>query len=61
MSTLSQADVARLMTDPSADVRADTAAKIAKGFEQQSLSDAERRIAEAAGWEVAFDGMEIEL
>ena len=46
MSTLSKADVARLMTDPSADVRAETAAKIAEGFEQQSLSDSERRIAE---------------
>ena len=46
MSTLSQADVARLMTDPSADVRAETAVKIAQGFEQQSLNDSERQIAE---------------
>lgn len=45
-STLTQADVARLMNHPSADTRAETAAKIADQFDQESLSDNERRLAE---------------
>lgn len=44
--TLSVQDVNRLMTDPSASVRAETAAKIAEQFDDQGLNEAERRIAE---------------
>ncbi len=43
---LTKADVAKLMADPSADVRAETAAKIANQFEVEALSPAERQIAE---------------
>lgn len=43
---LSQADVARLMTDPTAQSRADAAAKVAAEFGERKLSDAERKIAE---------------
>jgi uncharacterized protein (DUF2336 family) len=39
-------DVSRLLTDPSADHRADTAAKIALQFEGATLTPSERRIAE---------------
>ena len=41
-----QDDVAKLMADPSAEVRAETTAKIAKQFEGEVLSPAERQIAE---------------
>lgn len=44
--TLSVEDVNRLMSNPSATVRAETAAKIAGKFDQKSLNDTERRIAE---------------
>ena len=43
---LTKDDVAKLMADPSAEVRADTTAKIAKQFEVEALSPAERQIAE---------------
>ncbi|MGB1547821.1 MAG: hypothetical protein ACPHIA_04730, partial [Alphaproteobacteria bacterium] len=43
---LTNADVAHLLSDPSADVRADTAAKIAAQFESGQLSDTERELAE---------------
>ena len=43
---LTQEDVAKLMADPSAEVRAETTAKIAKQFEGEALSPAERQIAE---------------
>ena len=43
---LTQDDVAKLMADPSADVRAETTAKIASQFEVEALSPAERQIAE---------------
>ena len=43
---LTQDDVARLMADPSSEVRAETTAKIASQFSTEALSPAERRIAE---------------
>ncbi len=43
---LTKDDVAKLMADPSAEVRAETTAKIAKQFEAEALSPAERQIAE---------------
>ncbi len=43
---LTRDDVAKLMADPSAEVRAETTAKIAKQFEVEALSPAERQIAE---------------
>jgi uncharacterized protein (DUF2336 family) len=43
---LTKEDVAKLMADPSAKVRAETTAKIAKQFEVEALSPAERQIAE---------------
>jgi len=45
-STLTQADVARLLSDPSAETRAETAAKIAAQFEGATLNEGERRLAE---------------
>lgn len=44
--TLSQDDVQRLLYDPSSDVRANTAAKIAQDFGSGQLSPAERKLAE---------------
>ena len=43
---LTQEDVAKLLSDPSPDTRAETAAKIADGFKAGDLSDAERQLAE---------------
>ena len=43
---LTKNDVAKLMADPSAEVRAETTAKIATQFEVEALSPAERQIAE---------------
>ena len=43
---LSQSDVARLLNDPSPEVRADTAAKVARQFQQASLTEYESQIAE---------------
>jgi uncharacterized protein (DUF2336 family) len=43
---LTAADVQRLVANPSADLRAETAAKVAKAFEQGSLSPSERQLAE---------------
>ena len=43
---LTQDDVARLMADPSSEVRAETTAKIASQFTTEALSPAERKIAE---------------
>lgn len=43
---LTEKDVARLLADPSGDSRAEAAAKIATQFTSQSLSDAERKMAE---------------
>jgi uncharacterized protein (DUF2336 family) len=43
---LSEADVQRLLADPSAEARADTAAKLADGFNARLLTDSERRLAE---------------
>ncbi len=45
-SGLSEADVQRLLADPSAEARADTAAKLAEGFNARTLTDSERRLAE---------------
>ena len=45
-ANLSRADVARLLTDPSAEARADTATKIAQKFDLRELNESERRIAE---------------
>jgi len=45
-SQLTQDDVAKLMANPSAEMRAETTAKIAKQFEVEALSPAERQIAE---------------
>ncbi|MGH6881368.1 DUF2336 domain-containing protein [Hypericibacter sp.] len=44
-TTLSQADVARLLTDPSQEARADTAAKLAEQVDAEGLTDAERQLA----------------
>lgn len=44
--TLTQADVERLLTDPSPETRADMAAKVAHEFEREGLTPEERRIAE---------------
>lgn len=43
---LTEQDVERLLADPSADVRAETAAKIAIGFDSGELTAKERRLAE---------------
>lgn len=43
---LTDADVKRLMSDPSGDTRAETAAKVADAFEVGGLSSAERMLAE---------------
>lgn len=43
---LTKDDVAKLMADPSGEVRAETTAKIATQFEVEALSPAERQIAE---------------
>lgn len=42
---LSEADVQRLLTDPSADARAETAAKVALAFDVGELSEGERQVA----------------
>jgi uncharacterized protein (DUF2336 family) len=43
---LTAADVQRLIANPSGDLRAETAAKVAVAFEQGALSDSERELAE---------------
>ncbi|NVK20465.1 MAG: DUF2336 domain-containing protein [Methylocystaceae bacterium] len=43
---LTQEDVSKLLSNPSGEVRAETAAKIAKGFEEGGLSETERALAE---------------
>jgi uncharacterized protein (DUF2336 family) len=43
---LTAADVQRLVANPSGDLRAETAAKVAEAFEQGALSDTERKLAE---------------
>ena len=43
---LTEADVKRLIADPSGETRAETAAKVASAFETGGLSDAERGLAE---------------
>ncbi len=43
---LTKDDVSKLMSDPSADNRAKTAAKVAGDFDSGALSDSERQIAE---------------
>src|SRR5688500_5450989 len=43
---LTEADVKRLITNPSGEVRAETAAKVAEAFEQGALSASERALAE---------------
>ncbi len=45
-SGLTQDDVVRLLTDPSGAARAETAGKIAAGFDRSVMSEAERKIAE---------------
>src|SRR3990172_12507783 len=45
-NNLTQADVARLLSDPSAETRAETAAKIAAQFNGPTLNEGERRLAE---------------
>lgn len=42
---LSEADVRRLLNDPSVDARAGTAAKVAEAFDASELSEAERELA----------------
>lgn len=42
---LTQADVSRLLVDPSEDSRAGTASKLAKQLDQAALTDAERKLA----------------
>lgn len=44
--TLSEDDVKKLLTDPSGEARAETAAKIASDFDKAGLSDNERAIAQ---------------
>ena len=44
-SSLTQADVARLLTEPSASVRAEVADKLAREIESALLTDAELEIA----------------
>lgn len=44
-ATLTEADVVRLLTDPSGDTRAVTADKIAKGLGSSALTDRERHLA----------------
>lgn len=44
-TTLSEADVVRLLTDPSGDTRAVTAEKIAQGLGSTALTDRERQLA----------------
>lgn len=44
---LTEADVQRLMSSPSSDVRAETAEKIAVAFDAGKLTDSERQLAEA--------------
>ena len=44
--TLTEQDVAQLLADPSGAARADTAVKIAAGFNSGSLTDQERQLAE---------------
>ncbi|MFZ5792042.1 MAG: DUF2336 domain-containing protein [Pseudomonadota bacterium] len=44
-TTLSQADVARLLADPSEEARADTATKLALQVDADGLTDAERQLA----------------
>jgi len=43
---LSEADVSKLLSNPSGDMRAETAAKIAEQFDSGELSESERHIAE---------------
>ena len=43
---LSQADISRLLSDPSPRTRAETTSRIAAQFDAQALSPSERRIAE---------------
>ena len=45
-NTLTEQDVAQLLADPSGDGRADTAGKIAAGFNSGALTDQERQLAE---------------
>ena len=45
-NTLTEQDVAQLLADPSGDARADTAGKIAAGFNAGALTDEERHLAE---------------
>ena len=45
-NTLTEQDVAQLLADPSGDARADTAGKIAAGFNSGALTDQERQLAE---------------
>lgn len=45
-ATLTEADVARLMTDPTAQTRVELATKVSQQFQSSRLSDNERRIAE---------------
>ncbi|WP_420549446.1 DUF2336 domain-containing protein [Curvivirga sp.] len=44
-TTLSAADVQRLMTDPSAETRTETAAKVASSFQDGSLGEVEQKLA----------------
>ena len=46
MGTLSKADIERLIADPSADTRAETASKVARTFGERTLTEAERGLAE---------------
>jgi len=45
-STLTKADVERLISDPTSEARVDTAAKVAREFGEKNLSKKERKLAE---------------
>jgi len=56
--TLAQEDVQRLLADPSAEMRVETAAKVAHQLDRDSLTIGERRIAEAIVRAMAHDAIE---
>ncbi len=55
---LTQQDVVRLLSDPSVQTRADMAAKVARQFADEGLSDAERSLAEDIVRAMARDAVE---
>lgn len=57
--TLTKDDVARLLADPSTTTRAATAAKVARHFGAEGLTDSERRLAEAIVTAMARDAAQL--